>query len=423
MERRIPKVRTDLNKLRTSKEAAAPREKEGGCDEVLRRCDDWLPVSWRHEIMLHAHQRKRLGPSFLRLRHMHVHFITVKVCVVRTAHTFVKAECAPWSDLGAMTHDRQLVQTWLSVEQDNIAIADVALHDVADTQVRSDVIAHARELEETLEPVAPIYMVISAGVGIGAVPDRLAHSLDVVGKYALWVREDLGDSLRHGNFVDRQVRIRRNDCAAGEVDALATKIATETTLLALEPLTKAANWLVTAHGRHTRHLRVDVQGDTQLKKIPLLNQLCGRCAFAAFREARLDDVVGKDDFCELDSEVIFIRGTVLSDTGPNAHRGHANVLPDVLFWPTELGLKREKLAVFVRDTAEQVQYTQGIQIFLRFAQVRRQFAITHTDGCREGFAEFQLFLFGLFLPKLLVDNFQDARLLNSAICRAAVWAI
>ena len=53
---------------------------------------------------------------------MHVHFIPVKISVVRSAHRKVKSKCGVWQDSDSMSHHGHSVQSWLSVEQHEIAI-------------------------------------------------------------------------------------------------------------------------------------------------------------------------------------------------------------------------------------------------------------------------------------------------------------
>jgi hypothetical protein len=54
------------------------------------------------------------------------------------------------------------------------------------------------------------------------------------------------------------------------------------------------------------------------------------CSGDALGEALLDEGVGEDNFCELDSEVILIARAVLLDRRSDADRGDGYVLPDIL---------------------------------------------------------------------------------------------
>ena len=60
--------------------------------------------------------------------------------------------------------------------------------------------------------------------------------LDVEGRHDVGKRQVLGDRHRHADLVDAQVRVRRDDSPAGEVDALAHQVAADTALLRLQPL-------------------------------------------------------------------------------------------------------------------------------------------------------------------------------------------
>lgn len=47
----------------------------------------------------------------------HIHLVSIEVSVVGVTGTLVKTQGSPWSYFNSMTHDGQLVQTGLSVEQ------------------------------------------------------------------------------------------------------------------------------------------------------------------------------------------------------------------------------------------------------------------------------------------------------------------
>ena len=242
-------------------------------------------------------------------------------------------------------------------------------------------------------------------------------------KDTFWICENLGDAFRHSDFIDGQVRIRRNDGSAREIDTLAAQVTAEPTLLTLEALAKATYGLVPTHRRYAGHFRVDVQSHTELKKVPLFHQLGRRRAFAAFGQTRLDNIVRKDNLGQLHGQIILVGSAILSHAWANAHWRHADILPDILLWAAELRFESEQLAVLVRDAAEQVEYAQWIQVFLCLVQVRRQFAVTHLDGGRKRLAEIQLLFFGLFLSKLLVDDLEHTCLFDRAVGRATMWAV
>lgn len=65
---------------------------------------------------------------------MHVHLITIEICVVGCAHTCVESECTPFVHLHSVSHDRLSVQGGLSVEQHDIVVPQVTLNQGTDLQ-------------------------------------------------------------------------------------------------------------------------------------------------------------------------------------------------------------------------------------------------------------------------------------------------
>ena len=107
---------------------------------------------------------------------------------------------------------------------------------------------------------------------ITSIADRLLQSIDIVCCNAFRVCEDLGYTLGYGDLIDPQVRIRRDDSTAGEVDTLSGEITTETTLLSLQSLAKTSYWLLAHLRRHSWKFGVDVHGNRQLEELPLFLQ-------------------------------------------------------------------------------------------------------------------------------------------------------
>ena len=58
----------------------------------LSCCNEDLSILWGTQVVHDAHQLTCLGFGLLSLRHMQVHFITVKISVIGAANTFIEAE-------------------------------------------------------------------------------------------------------------------------------------------------------------------------------------------------------------------------------------------------------------------------------------------------------------------------------------------
>jgi hypothetical protein len=85
--------------------------------------------------VLHGHELRGFCPGFFCLRDVEVHFVAVKVGVVGFADALVEAEGAVGTDFYAVREDGESVEGGLTVEEDNVAISDVAVDDVADSKV------------------------------------------------------------------------------------------------------------------------------------------------------------------------------------------------------------------------------------------------------------------------------------------------
>src|SRR4051812_18166651 len=62
---------------------------------------------------------------------MQVHFVAVEIGVIRIANAFVKTERPPRPNLCFVAEDTQFVERRLAIEEDNVAILKMTLHNVA----------------------------------------------------------------------------------------------------------------------------------------------------------------------------------------------------------------------------------------------------------------------------------------------------
>lgn len=111
------------------------------------------------------------------------------------------------------------MQTGLTVEKDNVTVDDMSFDNIANAQPVRDR-RSVTELQELLEAAAAGRHVVRAGVHIAAVANRLLQHLHIMRRDALRVRQDLRNTLRHGDFVNTQIGIWRDDCSTREVDTL-----------------------------------------------------------------------------------------------------------------------------------------------------------------------------------------------------------
>ncbi len=104
---------------------------------------------------------------------MDIHLVPIKVSIVRCTTALVEAKGSPWhhlqaishqsredvflrTNLGFVTHDRQLMQTWLSIEQHHISIHQVSQNGVPHLQFLCNFGA-VTILQKSLETVRILY--------------------------------------------------------------------------------------------------------------------------------------------------------------------------------------------------------------------------------------------------------------------------
>lgn len=142
------------------------------------------------------------------------------------------------------------MQSGLPIEEKNVAVPQVAMHDL-DIQVgidgrlgREQLIGDGGARLRVLGPqphnatIAVLDESGAARIHARAVHDRLAHLVKVERIHRLRVCELAGERLRHADLVRADVHVRRDDRAAGEVDALAHHVLAKQALLLLEHLFK-----------------------------------------------------------------------------------------------------------------------------------------------------------------------------------------
>jgi len=170
---------------------------------------------------------------------MHVHFITIKVSIVRGCTGQIQSEGGKRHDANLVTHHAHLVQRGLTIEDDDVAILDVSFHFVAIFQVK--VARLANETKVQTLPVVPDD-VLRARMLVRAVPDQLVHPVDVERGDDFRIGHVQRDRTRHADFVDAQVGIGGDDGTRREVDTLAHQIASDAPFFTPEPLLQRFQW-------------------------------------------------------------------------------------------------------------------------------------------------------------------------------------
>ena len=97
---------------------------------TITRCQD---------VFLHSHQNLGFRTCFFRLDDVKVHLVTVEVSVVRRTNCEVETESVTFHNSDFVDHHRHSVKRWLSVEDGNIPIDEVALDLHTRLRVSTDV--------------------------------------------------------------------------------------------------------------------------------------------------------------------------------------------------------------------------------------------------------------------------------------------
>lgn len=224
----------------------------------LDGCDERLAISWRHQITFDPHERQRLRLGLFRLWQMKIHFVAVKVSVIRRTNAFVEAKCPVRHDFRVMRHDTEFVQRRLTVKQYNVAVDHVTLDDVARFEELAVILAIAVTKKLLISGDA-IFDKVSTGVIVRPVADQLTHELDVNRSDFFRISHDFGDENRNGDLIDPEIRIRRDDRPTGVIHAFAAEITAKTTLLALQTLDESPGRFLGLHvERNSGGFAVDV---------------------------------------------------------------------------------------------------------------------------------------------------------------------
>ena len=81
------------------------RDEIGGREEILARRHERFAVPRRGQVVTHPHQEVGLASRFFRLREMHVHLVSVEICVVGSACANIETKGPPLQDFDVVTHD------------------------------------------------------------------------------------------------------------------------------------------------------------------------------------------------------------------------------------------------------------------------------------------------------------------------------
>ena len=160
---------------------------------------------------------------------MHIHFIAVEVCIVRTAVSVMHSNnFLPLHYPAAMRHHGRLVQAGLTIYQDHVSV-DQVTHDFAllparrrAQQLRSQRRARPNTLLGQVNLV-PIFINYKAGarMQLWAIDNSLPQTRVIIRCHCFRVRQLFSENVRNTYLINLDVGVGGYDAAASEVDALA----------------------------------------------------------------------------------------------------------------------------------------------------------------------------------------------------------
>ena len=107
------------------------REHEYARHVVVYTTDDGATETWGENVLLHRDQNGCFSTRLFSLRYVHVHFIPIKVGVIRRTDCRVESEGLAFHNLDPVCHDAHAVQRRLTVEEHDIAVPEMPLHSPA----------------------------------------------------------------------------------------------------------------------------------------------------------------------------------------------------------------------------------------------------------------------------------------------------
>lgn len=172
----------------------------------------------RDDVILDEKEDFGFGTAFFGLRDVDVHFIAVKICVVGATDLKIEAKSAVGHDTDLMSHNGHSVEGGLAIEEDYIAITEVAFDSIA----RFEIVGEEREIGDVTKVEAAAIGtddVIDAREGLRTLENQLLHVFDIPLGDAFGDGENASDFLRDTDFVNGEVGIGANDSASGKINA------------------------------------------------------------------------------------------------------------------------------------------------------------------------------------------------------------
>lgn len=225
----------------------------------------------------------------IRLRQVDIHLVTIEIGVIGWAICVVKPQgLFLWQDSCYMGHHRWLVQSWLSVDNQNIAVGQVTVHNFAAylNLVGNTVSFLPGHIgKQNLLPSLFVFHNICTRVHIRSVLNETREADCVNCWDTLRESQFPGHKDRHSNLISRNHRIRRNDRSTPKVDSLAHHFHSKHAFFSFEELSDTLLLLINSF---LCHRRIHKNIDSILQHDPLLGRVSiDRLSIFFFRRFRV----------------------------------------------------------------------------------------------------------------------------------------
>ena len=211
------------------------RQQEGSQQRILHgRHGDAAGLA-RQYVVFDRQQLLRVGTRLLGLRHVEIHLVAVEVRVIGGTgdHGQPYGARPVAHDAGFVHHERLLVEGGLPVQQDEVAIFDVAVHDGPGGERQGPAARHIRHDRERHRALrVGVLDVEGPGPPVGAPHHALTQALAVEVGDPLRVGLRLGDEEGNARFGEVERRVAPDDAPRAEPDPLAHEVAPDPASLA-----------------------------------------------------------------------------------------------------------------------------------------------------------------------------------------------
>src|SRR5664280_2422235 len=185
---------------------------------VVDSSNNGTTETWGEDIFLNHHKDLCFSPGLFSLQGMHVHFVPIKVSVVRRTYCRVQPESLVRQNFNRVSHDTHFVQRRLPVKEHYISILQLALHYPSEFQLFGKVVFVY--IGYLYAPAVRTQHVVCSRVDILSIAHKDFKPFDIPWRH--YTRHCQDPCNGHGDsyFINAQVWVRRDHGTGREVYTL-----------------------------------------------------------------------------------------------------------------------------------------------------------------------------------------------------------